>query len=398
MILECIAEAVSAGAREFMACREIGIDRRTPQRWRARDVGDDMRHGPKTQPGNKLDSSERRKVLAVANSPEFRDMSPKQIVPCLADRNEYVASESTFYRVLHDEDQMNCRGPTKPRNSKRPTEYRAVRPNQVWSWDITYLRGPIRGQFFYLYLMIDVWSRDIVGWEVHETENDELSSALLVAAATNEEISLEGVVLHQDNGSPMKGATFKATMERLGVIPSYSRPRVSDDNPYSESLFRTLKCCPAYPKEAFASIEAARSWVEEFVNWYRFEHLHSGIGFVTPNDRHQGRDKAILEARRQVYEAARAKHPDRWNGRAVRDCRQVREVVLNPAKIRPATETLAPTKGDAPKARARGGEVPAGRGHSRRTRTHRTATPLAPVPSTASSQHDGQHHEAQRGL
>jgi putative transposase len=312
-ILALIEEAVQAGARRAVAAAEAGLDPRTLERWRA-GADDDGRHGPRTVPRNKLSKRERECVVQVATSPEYRDLSPKQIVPRLADKGVYVASESTFYRVLRQEKLLAHRGRSAAPTSRPPNEHCATRPCQVWSWDITYLRTEIRGRFFYLYLMLDVWSRKVVGFRVEEEECTNLASELLKSALTNEGHQGKNLVLHADNGGPMKGATLKATMERLGIISSFSRPRVSDDNPYSEALFRTAKYWVEYPRKPFASLEAARLWAAKFVAWYNNVHLHSGIGFVTPADRHGGRDTAILAARHAVYERARRRHPERWSG------------------------------------------------------------------------------------
>lgn len=252
-------------------------------------------------------------------------------MPKLADSGCYVASESTFYRVLREENLLAHRGRAKAPGAKRPAEHVAAAPLEVWSWDITYLRSAVAGRFYYLYIHVDVWSRKIVGRAVHEAECSELASNALNAALRAEGIDGRGLVVHQDNGSPMKGATLKATMERLGVIASYSRPRVSDDNPYSESLFRTLKYRPEYPRRPFASLEEARAWVRGFVAWYNHEHLHSGIGLVTPAERHDGRAEAILEARRAVCARARLRNPERWSG-AARAWNHPVEVRLNPTK------------------------------------------------------------------
>lgn len=332
MILGWLDEAQAAGARLAPACRALGLDARTIQRWRARGGGDDQRHGPKTEPRNKYTAAQRQQVLDVANSAEFRDLSPKQIVPKLADQNRYVASESTFYRILREEDLLARRGRARAPTSQPPTELRATGPGQVWSWDITYLRSSVTGMFFYLYLFIDVWSRKIVAHDVHEVECTELASEMLEQALAREGLGDVGLFLHADNGSPMKGATLKATMERLGVIPSYSRPHVSDDNPYSESLFRTLKYRPEYPRKPFDSCDEARAWTAGFIDWYHHDHLHSGIGFVTPLDRHEGRSEDILEARRAVYEAARRRHPERWASGRTRAWEAPQEVLLNPTK------------------------------------------------------------------
>lgn len=339
-LLADIAAAQHAGARLLPCCQTVGIDIRTIQRWRVTAGGDDMRMGPKTTPANKLSAAERARVLAVANSPEYRDMSPKQIVPALADKYEYVASESTFYRVLRDANQLAHRGRAKPSAATPPKERRATGPGQVLSWDITYLRSPVAGVFYYLYLYVDVWSRKILGYRVAERECSDIASQLLRDICKREGFG-DGVVVHQDNGAPMKGATFKVTMERLGIIPSFSRPHVSDDNPYSESLFRTMKYRPSYPRKPFDSLDAARAWVEEFIGWYNDEHLHSAIGFVTPAARHEGRGDAILARRRRVYEYARRANPERWTG-STRAWSAPQEVLFNPSK-----ETRAEVKGHA---------------------------------------------------
>jgi transposase InsO family protein len=336
MILDLIDEAVTSGARPVRACDTLGLTLRTLQRWRDQgEQGFDRRFGPKTSPRNKLRPAERERVLAAANRADCRDLSPKQIVPRLADEGIYLASESTFYRILHEEDALQHRAPTRPRTVARPREHVAVGACEVWSWDITYLRSAVRGAFYYLYLVEDIWSRKIVGWAVHEEESMEWSARLIDETATRLGCARSGLVLHSDNGGPMKGSTMLATLQRLGIVESFSRPHVSDDNPYSESLFRTLKYRPSYPRGAFASIKAARQWVEDFVAWYNTEHLHSAIGFVTPEDRHAGRDRAILAARQQTYDAARNRNPERW-ARNTRNWERVEVVRLNPGREKSA--------------------------------------------------------------
>jgi transposase InsO family protein len=306
-----VEEAVANGARLDAACAALGLTGRTLQRWVTQPV--DARRGPNHVPANKLTDGERRKLVEVATSPEYRDCSPKQIVPLLADRGTYLASESTFYRVLHDERLQHRRGRARA-PAHRPREHTADGPWQVASWDITYLRSQIRGQFFYLYLVEDVWSRKILGWDVHEAESAELAAALIERIRVDAtDHDLAGWVLHSDNGGPMKGATMLATLQRLGVVPSFSRPRVSDDNPFAESLFRTLKYCLEYPVAGFASVEQARAWLARFVSWYNTEHQHSGIGYVAPADRHSGDDVAVLAARRALYAKAQRRHPERWS-------------------------------------------------------------------------------------
>jgi putative transposase len=331
MILELIREAVGHGARRHKAAELLGLSLRALERWEHQGGGEDLRAGPLQPPTNQLSAAERARVLAVANQPEHRDLSPKQIVPRLADQGVYVASESTFYRVLREADQLHHRQPSRA-PSPRPQAHVATGPLQVWSWDITYLPSAVRGRFYYLYLIEDVWSRKIMGWTVAETEAMDTAAELLRQICADLAIDPRGIVLHSDNGGPMKGATMLATLQRLGIIASFSRPRVSDDNPYSEALFRTLKYRPEYPRQPFASLEAAHFWVTGFVTWYNHEHLHSAIGFVTPADRHTGRDVLLLDRRQQVYEKARRRHPERWS-HTTRDWSRVEEVHLNPDRV-----------------------------------------------------------------
>jgi len=335
--LGLIQEAVESGARLSKACEILGLDTRTVQRWRKLGIGEDRRTGPKTTPANKLSQEEVQQVCEVLTAPQYRDLSPNQIVPRLADEGIYLASESTMYRILRKQRWDQHRESSKPAQARRPRELLATGPNQVWSWDITYLRSPVRGSFYYLYLIVDVFSRKIVAKAIYEYECQELAAALIVAACAAEGINPGDLVLHSDNGGPMKGATMVATLEALGVLASFSRPRVSDDNPYSESLFRTLKYRPEYPSQPFDSLEAARKWVDGFIAWYNHEHLHSAIRFVTPAQRHAGLDHGILEARHEVYMEARDAHPERWSG-STRDWSRVEAVRLNPTQDQAAEE------------------------------------------------------------
>jgi putative transposase len=280
--VELVTEAVTNGARRAPACRVLGISLRTLQRWETEAGREDRRHGPHSGPANTLSDEEREQVVSIATSLEYRDLAPSQIVPKLADKGIYVASESSFYRILRHERLLAHRGKSGQRRYHRPDAYRATAANQVWSWDITYLRAAVRGRFYYLYLIVDVWSRKIVGWAVHEREDSELAAVLIRQTAYGEQVEPGSLILHSDNGGPMKGATMLATLQWLGIVPSFSRPRISDDNAFSEALFSTVKGRPEYPTKPFESLEAAGDWVEEFVRWYNHEHLHSAIRFVTP--------------------------------------------------------------------------------------------------------------------
>ncbi len=337
MAIFLIDEAVAAGARGHNACDVLGITGRTLRRWRRAESLIDKRKGaPRTCP-HALSDEEKQTILATCNLPRYQSLPPSQIVPRLADEGIWQGSESSFYRVLAEHNQCHRRGRAKPpRNLTKPRALAAAITNQVWSWDITYLPTAVRGQFYRLYMVLDIYSRKIVGWEVHGEELAVHASILIDKICQRERIAKDQLVLHADNGGPMKGATMLATLQKLGVVPSFSRPCVSDDNPYSEALFRTLKYTPAWPKRPFQSLHEARQWVQTFVTWYNTEHRHSSIQFVTPQQRHEGADKTILTARTRVYEQAKAKHPDRWRGRAVRDWTPVGAVLLNPDRESPA--------------------------------------------------------------
>ena len=333
-----IDEACAAGARRERACAVLGLTLRIVQRWRAMGtIQGDGRHAAAQlrTPANALAPTERARVLALVNGPEFADQSPQQIVPRLADQGEYLASESTLYRLLRAADQLAHRGKAKPATRQRPEPLVATGPNQVWPWDITYLPSPVRGIFFFLYLILDLFSRKIVGWEVHACESAAFAATLFHQSYRREGVTADTLILHSDNGAPMKGATMLATLQRLGVMPSFSRPSVSNDNAFSESLFRTLKYTPAYPDGPFEDLDAARAWVARFVPWYNEQHLHSAIQFVTPGQRHRGEDPALLRQRVAVYEAARARNPIRWSG-DIRNWQPAAPVSLNPGN--PATQ------------------------------------------------------------
>ncbi len=328
-IIGLINEAVASGARSAKACETAGISVRTFQRWSKPDNVHDGRLYARHEPSNKLGEEEREEIVRVANSTRYSDMPPCGIVPALADSGLYIASESTFYRVLKEQGQMTHRHRSKPGSKKKPKEIKATGPNQVYSWDITWIPTRIAGMYFYLYMVMDIYSRKIVGWQVYERESSVFAADLMTDICEREGVCPDQVTLHSDNGGAMRGEVLLVTLQRLGVIPSFSRSGVSSDNAYSESLFRTMKYVPHYPHKGFEDIVQARRWVDGFVRWYNTEHLHSAIKFVTPNQRHEGLDGEILSRRAGVYEQARAKNPSRWSGRT-RDWSEIREVFLNP--------------------------------------------------------------------
>jgi putative transposase len=330
MILQWLQQAVAEGAHLHAACEVLGLTERTIQRWQrqGREGGDDRRHGPHRWPTNTFSDPEREKILSVMHSARFRDASPKTVVPTLADEGIYLGSESTFYRTLRAQGELTHRGRARPRSPRPVPTHTTHGPNQVWSWDITYLPTTVRGMFFFLYMVVDIWSRRIMGWTVRAEESGEHASVMITEVCKQQSILRETLILHSDNGAPMRGATLAATLQHLGVIPSFSRPSVSDDNAFSEALFRTVKYVPWWPSKPFSTVQEAVSWVTSFVRWYNEEHLHSGIGFVTPDARHRGTDAMLLEARRVVYERAKEEHPERWTG-AIRSWSRPQEVSLN---------------------------------------------------------------------
>lgn len=332
-----IDEAHAAGARLRPACELAGIDVRTLQRWKAGnglERGDKRPEAVRPRPSHALSELERQAVLSVANEPRFAEVPPARIVPALADEGVYLASESTFHRVLRKAGQLQHRGRAKaPNRSRPPTTHVAEAPNQVWCWDMTYLPSTIKGQWYYLYLILDLYSRKVVGWEVHAQDSADHAAQLLRKTALCEGLHAQRQrpVLHGDNGATLKATSVLAMLQWLGIEPSYSRPRVSDDNPYAEACFRTAKYRPEFPSKGFADLEQARNWGSEFVRWYNQEHRHSGINYVTPAQRHAGEDKAILQARHEVYQAAYARNPRRWSG-PTRNWAPVGAVTLNPER------------------------------------------------------------------
>ena len=331
-MIELVEEAVDSGCRRKQACEALEISLRSYQRWvqdGENGTVDGRKGSKRVAPANKLSEDERRQVLLVANSAEFASRPPSQIVPTLVDRGQYLASESTIYRILRDEKQQHHRGRAKKPGTKVVTSHCATEANRLWAWDITWMPSAIRGLYFYWYMVLDVYSRKIVGHEVHAAESAESASLLLRKASLAEGLAGRAVVLHSDNGSSMKGATMLATLEKLGIVPSFSRPRVSNDNAYAESLFRTCKYRPNYPSKPFENVDEARQWTLKFVQWYNHEHKHSGLKFVTPAQRHDGRDAAILRHREKVYAEAKQRRPERWTG-STRDWKLKDEVWLNP--------------------------------------------------------------------
>ncbi len=270
----------------------------------------------------------------MANEPRFAEVPPARIIPALADEGVYLASESSFYRVLRAHGQSGHQGRAKaPQAGRPPTTHVARGPGEVWCWDVTYLPSRVAGRWYYLYLIMDLYSRKVVAWEVHDSDEADHAARLLKHAALAEGLhaATNKPVLHGDNGATLKATTVLAMLHWLGIDPSYSRPRVSDDNAYAEALFRTAKYRQAYPAGGFPDEQSAREWAGAFMHWYNHEHLHSGIRYVTPAQRHAGEDAEIAEERDRVYTEARLKNPLRW-ARHTRNWTPIAEVTLNPER------------------------------------------------------------------
>lgn len=348
ILVRDLEQAREHGARLIPACALAGIDAGTLRRWKAGDglrQGDRRPDAARSVPSHALSEAERARIIAVANEPRFAETPPARIVPALADEGIYIASESSFHRVLRAHGQMNRRGRARPpRTSRPPTTHIATRPGDVWCWDVTFLPAQIQGRWFYFYLIVDLYSRKIVGFEVHDTDSAEHAAHLARRTALAEGVHAKPVrpVLHGDNGATLKATTVLAMLHWLGIEPSYSRPRVSDDNAFAEALFRTAKYRPEFPLKGFADQDSARQWAMRFVHWYNHEHRHSGIRYVTPAQRHAGQDGPVLAARHAVYQDARQRNPQRWSG-STRNWKPVGAVTLNPERdiiIRAATSQI----------------------------------------------------------
>ena len=344
--ISLIDEANRAGARLKVAARELGLSIRTYQRWKKEGEGtkDRRPYSTRGKPSFALDAKERQEILDTLHKEEFSSLPPSQVVPILADRGIYLASESTFYRLLRQQQENTRRGRAKAATKRGVPSHFAKSPLEIWVTDISWLRGPAHGVFYYLYFVMDLYSRKIVGYEVYESESSK-QLADVVMRATLLEGGNAPKILHSDNGSPMKGSSLLELCYNLGITTTNSRPRVSDDNPHIESLFRTTKYWPGYPYGGFANISDSRIWVEKFVNYYNSSHRHSSLKFVTPNECHQGTHIEILQSRHNIYQDARAKNPKRWFSSKLRDWSPTQGTWTTPPRDKSATPLLATGSG-----------------------------------------------------
>lgn len=267
---------------------------------------------PRPTPPHALSADERARVREVLNSERFMDKAPRQVYATLLDEGGYICHWRTMYRVLHEYSEVRERRLIRRHPPYKKPELLATGSNQVWSWDITWLRGPRKGDKFALYVVIDIFSRCVVGWMIAEVESSELAKQLVAETAEKQGIEPGTLTIHADNGTPMKGKPLRQLLIDLGINQSHSRPYTSDDNPFSEAQFKTMKYRPDYPNR-FESIEAARDWAREFFGWYNNEHYHTGLNLLTPSSVHYGEAEAIREQRQQVMNAAFEAHPARFS-------------------------------------------------------------------------------------
>ena len=344
-LLNIIDEAILSGASLTACSREVNISKRTLFRWRkdlqSDNPGDKRPTAIRPTPSNALSEAEEQQIVDTCNSPRFASATPAHIVNTLMDENIYYASESSFYRILSKRKLNKHRGRArKPAPPLPKTNYTATAPNQVWAWDITWLPSSVAGIFYKLYFIMDIYSRKIIASEVFAEENAENSKILIRRACLAENIAIQGhtTILHGDNGSPLKASTVHALMHQLGITPSHSRPRVSNDNAFAEALFRTTKYHPSYPHhDCFNNIQQAGEWRENFVKFYNHSHKHRALNFVTPEQKHSGQDIEILKNRKLVLEEKKSMNSKRWINNKTRNCDPTTQTNLHPIENR-ATE------------------------------------------------------------
>lgn len=317
-MLDANVETFAPKVGEARACAAFGVNPRSRRHRRQRDEGR-LATPPRPEPGPKrphpaaLGGDEKTLIVETLCSERFCDLAPAQVYSTLLDEGVYLCSERQMYRVLAERGLVRerRRGGHQRAGAYGVPRLEADAPNKVWTWDITALRGPTKGVKYYLYTIIDIFSRTVVGWAIHETESETHARRLITQACRRHGVDRDQLVIHADRGSPMTAGTVAELLNELGVTKSHSRPRVSNDNPFIESHFKTLKYRPDYPAR-FDSINHARTWVRKFAHWYNKVHYHSGIGYLRPADLHDGRHTGIVEHRQATLTAAAAAHPERF--------------------------------------------------------------------------------------
>lgn len=276
----------------------------------------------------RIPDAERDEIRKVLCSERFGDLAPAQVYATLLDEGCYLCSERTMYRILHEHDLVRERRRGHHRRGQTPPRVHATCPNQVWSWDISRLRGPRIRSWFYLYVVLDIFSRKIVAWSIDTVESDKVAKHLIGRGCEREGIDPDQLVLHSDRGAQMTSTTIAELLEDLGVTRSLSRPRTSNDNPYSEANFKTVKYRPDYP-DRFGSLNEARTWMRKFVHWYNHNHYHSGIGYLHPVDVHAGTAHKTVTARQAVLDAAYNANPERFRNQPPRAANPPTEAWIN---------------------------------------------------------------------
>ena len=301
-----------AGEAQSVAglCAALGMPRSSLYRHRKGEVPA-VSPQPRAAPPRSLSQTEKDQVRDLLNSPRFEDKAPREVYATLLDEGKYLCSWRTMYRVLaaHGEIRERRNQLRHPVYSK--PELMATKANQVWSWDITKLRGPGKGIYYYLYVILDIYSRYVVGWMIAKRQTAVLAEQLIAETCTNQGIEPGQLTIHADNGSPMVANPIVILLADLGVTKSHSRPHTSDDNPYSEAQFKTLKYHPGYPKQ-FGCLSDARGWCRAFFDWYNNDHHHMGLGLLIPADVHHGRTAQVLARRQATLQKAYASHPERF--------------------------------------------------------------------------------------
>lgn len=305
--MRVLAEELGQQVGVNRACEVLNISR--SRVYRARQPKPEAK--PRPTPAHALSEAERSKVREVLNSPRFMDQAPRQVYARLLDEGIYLCHWRTMYRILNDHAEVHERRHVRKHPVYKKPELLATSPNQVWSWDITALRGPAKWMNYPLYTVLDIYSRYVVGWMIAEVESSELAKQLIAEITHKQAIQTDQLILHADNGAPMRGKPLSQLLLDLGITRSHNRPYTSDDNPFSEAQFKTMKYRPDYP-DRFDSLNEARQWARRFFDWYNHQHYHSGLNLLTPASVHYGEHEAIKQQRQTVMNIAYQVHPTRF--------------------------------------------------------------------------------------
>ena len=321
------------------ACLAIGVPRASVYRLRARRNTPQPESPPRSSPARALSPQERQVVLEVLHSERFVDQAPQEVYAALLDEGQYLCSIRTMYRLLDGQKEVKERRDQLRHPSYQKPELLATAPNQVWSWDITKLLGPVKWSYFYLYVILDIFSRYVVGWMVASRESALLAEKLIHETCQKQGIQPGQLLIHADRGSSMKSKPVALLLSDLGVTKTHSRPHTRDDNPYSEAQFKTLKYRPDFPVR-FGSMEDARAFCQAFFRWYNIEHHHSGIGLMTPHVVHYGLAQEAFKAREKVLLAAYETHPERFVRKVPAPLALPQAAWINPPQLTMGNENL----------------------------------------------------------